>query len=461
MQLRLPWILSRKRLVAALVADGALFALLYFALYQFRFGVWPGLSLRMAVLLVIWSLTSYVIGRYSGRSNGGHELHVLNLFGRQLIATGFVLSLTLGITLLHVWLFNKDPVQASFRSFLIPFLGSLAVFSPLLLLFLRRLFELKDLDNSVWSYVGSEEGFQQLREMLKWSRVQVHLEHVLPPQIGQSDSSQFIVDHFYEHSSAFLSILYQYQRQGAVVLSRLSWCELVLQRFPPELLTESDLLDGCFYVLSGTLQNRVKRIGDVVVALCLLIITSPLILVSAILIKSSDRGPVFYSQLRTGLHGIPFRIWKLRSMRIDAEYQGAQWSSRSDPRITRVGSILRRTRLDELPQLWCVLTGSMSLIGPRPERPEFDQSLSSKIPNYKLRHLIRPGLSGWAQVNYPYGASVMDSANKLSYDLFYLKNFSFLLDFLILFKTIRLVFNAQGALPEASGDSPGASVLSS
>ena len=182
-------------------------------------------------------------------------------------------------------------------------------------------------------------------------------------------------------------------------------------------------------MLSGTLQNRVKRIGDVVVALCLLIITSPLILVSAILIKSSDRGPVFYSQLRTGLHGIPFRIWKLRSMRIDAEYQGAQWSSRSDPRITRVGSILRRTRLEELPQLWCVLTGSMSLIGPRPERPEFDQSLSSKIPNYKLRHLIRPGLSGWAQVNYPYGASVMDSANKLSYDLFYLKNFSFLLDF--------------------------------
>ena len=106
--------------------------------------------------------------------------------------------------------------------------------------------------------------------------------------------------------------------------------------------------------------------------------------------------------------------------------------------------------MDELPQLWCVLTGSMSLIGPRPERPEFDQQLSQKIPYYELRHLIRPGLSGWAQVNYPYGASVEDSANKLSYDLYYLKNFSFFLDLLILVKTMRLVFNAQGALPESS-----------
>ena len=110
--------------------------------------------------------------------------------------------------------------------------------------------------------------------------------------------------------------------------------------------------------------------------------------------------------------------------------------------------------MDELPQLWCVLTGSMSLIGPRPERPEFDQFLSRKIPNYELRYLIRPGLSGWAQVNYPYGASVEDSANKVSYDLFYLKNFSFMFDLLILLKTIRLVFNAQGALPKFLDDPP-------
>jgi len=160
-----------------------------------------------------------------------------------------------------------------------------------------------------------------------------------------------------------------------------------------------------------------------------------------------DGGPIFYSQIRNGLGGFPYTIHKLRSMRIDAEQSGAQWVKRSDSRITKVGSFLRRTRLDELPQLWCVFAGSMSLIGPRPERPEFDQELEHHIPHYRLRYCVRPGLSGWAQVNYPYGASVEDAANKLSYDLYYLRNFSFWLDLLILFKTIRLVFNARGAVP--------------
>ena len=138
-------------------------------------------------------------------------------------------------------------------------------------------------------------------------------------------------------------------------------------------------------------------------------------------------------------------------MGTDSESDGVRWSSRSDPRVTAIGSVLRRTRLDELPQLWCVLTGTMSLIGPRPERPEFDEWLVESIPYYSLRQLIRPGLSGWAQVNYPYGASIEDSANKLSYDLYYLKNFSFFLDLLILVKTIRLVFNGRGALPVSRG----------
>ena len=141
----------------------------------------------------------------------------MNSVGKQLIATGFVLSLTLGITLFQVWLFNKDPVQASFRSFLIPFLGSLAVLSPLLLLLLHRLFELKDLDNLSWSYVGSEDGFQQLRDMLKWSRVQVRLEHILPSEVEQSCSSQFVVDHFYDHSPVLLSALYKFQRKGCLL----------------------------------------------------------------------------------------------------------------------------------------------------------------------------------------------------------------------------------------------------
>lgn len=451
MQLSFPWILSRKRLIAAAVADAILFASLYYTLYEWRFGVWPGLSPRLVVLLVIWSLTSYVIGRYLSGADRFSESGTWDFVGKQLIGTGTVLLLTLGITLLHIWLFNQNPVQASFRSFLIPFLGSLAISSPFLQLTICRLSAIRDRDrNSTWTYVGSDLGFQRLQEMLKWSRLHVRVDHVRPENLSKTSSAQYIVDRFHGQPVKMLKVLSQYRFKGSLVLSKLAWCEVVLQRLPSELISLEDILAGRFSVSKGTFQARFKRLGDIVVAISLLIITSPLVLISSLLIKLSDRGPIFYSQVRTGLDGKPFRIWKLRTMRTDAERQGAQWSTRSDPRITKVGSLLRITRVDELPQLWCVLTGSMSLIGPRPERPEFDQQLSQKIPYYDLRHLIRPGLSGWAQVNYPYGASVQDSANKLSYDLYYMQNFSFLLDLLIFLKTIRLVFNAQGALAGSS-----------
>lgn len=451
MQLTLPWILSRKRLIVAVIADEILVSVLYCTLYGWRFGVWPGLSPGLVVLLATWSLTSYIIGRYVSGAERGSEGGALDVVGKQLIGTGTVLLLTLGITLLHDWLFSQNPVQASFRSFLIPFFVSLAISSPFLQLTIYRLSAIRDRGgNSNWTYVGSDLGFQQLQEMLKWSRIHVHIEHLRPENLSEIFSAQYVVDQFYGQPVNVLKALSSYQCRGSLILSRLAWCEVVLQRFPSLLLSEEDLLSGGFSVAKGTFQARLKRVGDILVSISLLIITSPLILILAFLIKLSDRGPIFYSQVRTGLDGNPFRIWKLRTMRTDAELQGAQWSSRSDPRITNLGSLLRITRLDELPQLWCVLTGSMSLIGPRPERPEFDKVLYQKIPYYEFRYQIRPGLSGWAQVNYPYGASVEDSANKLSYDLYYLKNFSFLLDLLILFKTMRLVFNAKGALPDHS-----------
>ena len=140
------------------------------------------------------------------------------------------------------------------------------------------------------------------------------------------------------------------------------------------------------------------------------------------------------------------KITKLRTMSVNAEKKGPQWSKKNDPRITKFGYLLRKLRIDELPQLISVLKGEMSLIGPRPERPIIEKELIKKIPNYNLRYSIRPGISGWAQVNYPYGASINDSAKKLSYDLFYIKNFSIFLDILIFFKTIKLVFNAKGAI---------------
>ena len=179
----------------------------------------------------------------------------------------------------------------------------------------------------------------------------------------------------------------------------------------------------------------------------LLVITTPLFFVIGILIFIEDQGPLFYSQKRTGLNGEIFQITKFRSMKVDAEKEGIQWSQRFDPRVTKIGRIIRATRLDELPQLFCVISGSMSLIGPRPERPEIEDNFLENIPFYNYRNIIKPGISGWAQVNYPYGASKLDTAIKLSYDVYYLIHFSLLLDFLILFKTIKLVFNAKGSTP--------------
>jgi lipopolysaccharide/colanic/teichoic acid biosynthesis glycosyltransferase len=163
------------------------------------------------------------------------------------------------------------------------------------------------------------------------------------------------------------------------------------------------------------------------------------------LIKLTSRGPVFYTQERVGLNGRRFRIIKFRSMRCDAEEQtGPVWATENDPRCTAVGRVLRKTKLDELPQLFNVLSGTMSLVGPRPERPEFVAGLTEQIPFYGLRHVVRPGLTGWAQVCYTYGATVEDALQKLQYDLFYIKNLSLALDLFVLFKTVQTVVLRRG-----------------
>ncbi len=199
-----------------------------------------------------------------------------------------------------------------------------------------------------------------------------------------------------------------------------------------------------FNLFPGSFNLKLKRIVDGVMTILLLVGLSPLMLIVAIAIKLDSPGEVFYSQLRTGINGKPFRVYKFRSMYKDAEKSGAKWASTKDNRITRVGKIIRLTRIDELPQIWNVVRGEMSLIGPRPERPEFDQQLREEISYYDLRYLVKPGITGWAQVMYPYGASIEDAYEKLSYDLYYIKNYSFWLDLAIVFKTIRVVLLGKG-----------------
>lgn len=194
------------------------------------------------------------------------------------------------------------------------------------------------------------------------------------------------------------------------------------------------------------LSSVFKRAFDIVASGLLLAITLPVILLTALAIKLESKGPAFYRQRRVGLYNESFDILKLRSMRQDAEIAGkAIWAAEQDPRITRIGRFIRKVRIDELPQTWTVLKGEMSFVGPRPERPQFVEELEDKLPYYAERHMVKPGITGWAQINYPYGASIEDARHKLEYDLYYAKNYSPFLDMLILLQTLRVVLWPAGA----------------
>ena len=194
------------------------------------------------------------------------------------------------------------------------------------------------------------------------------------------------------------------------------------------------------------LSSFAKRLFDMVVSMALLVVAAPLILIIAVLIRLESKGPAFFRQTRVGRYGETFELIKLRSMCDGAEVDGeAVWAQKNDPRITRVGRLIRMTRIDELPQAWNVLTGDMSFVGPRPERPQFVEDLESKLNYYAERHMVKPGITGWAQINYPYGASLEDARHKLEYDLYYAKNYTPFLDVLILLQTFRVILWPEGA----------------
>lgn len=199
-----------------------------------------------------------------------------------------------------------------------------------------------------------------------------------------------------------------------------------------------------FSMLANQISLRVKRLVDLVLSIAGILISAPIILICAIAIKLTSKGPIFFTQQRVGLNGSNFTIFKLRTMHVDAEEKGAQWAQENDDRVTLVGRFLRTSRLDELPQFWNVLRADMSFVGPRPERPEFTTDLAKSIPYYDLRHIVKPGITGWAQVIFPYGASEEDAMKKLQYELYYIKNQSLLLDLNIILRTLFTVFQRAG-----------------
>lgn len=254
-----------------------------------------------------------------------------------------------------------------------------------------------------------------------------------------------VIDPMVSLNSYQIKQLMNFRLDGVPVYTLSRFYEFFWHKLPSVLLQDEWFaFSSGFSLQTSSPGQRLKRMGDIVFSGLLLILLSPLMLLTAIAIRLNSPGPIFYSQTRTGQYCKPFKVYKFRSMYQDAEKWGAQWASERDPRITRVGYWLRLMRIDELPQFWNVLMGDMSIIGPRPERPEFDAKLAQEIPYYQTRYLVKPGITGWAQVIYPYGASVHDAQEKLAYDLYYLKNFSPWLDLAIVFKTLRVVILGKG-----------------
>jgi exopolysaccharide biosynthesis polyprenyl glycosylphosphotransferase len=256
--------------------------------------------------------------------------------------------------------------------------------------------------------------------------------------------AEYVVATGQNWSAALANSLLRLRVMGFKVYDAGAFCERVLRRLPVSSLSALDLAFSESLTIS-TPRRWAKRVFDVVMSIAMLAVVAPLMVITALAIKIDSRGPLFYRQERVGRSGRRFVLWKFRSMAADAEKDGAVWATINDERVTRVGRFIRRTRIDELPQVFNVLLGPMSFVGPRPERPVFVDKLKAQVPFYWLREMVKPGITGWAQIRYPYGASIEDAKNKLELDLYYIKHGSLFLDLAIIFHTVRHVLLGRGA----------------
>ena len=284
----------------------------------------------------------------------------------------------------------------------------------------------------------SETGIQKETKIkLEESLVQYALEHDIDEIVVASDERR---------NSLPIDELFACKIRGIEITEILDFIERETGQIAVNLIYPSWVIYSNGFASNNYLRNTLDWIFNASMAFFLLLFTWPIMLVTAMLIKLEEgiKAPVFYLQERVGLDGEPFNIIKFRSMRVDAEKNGAQWASKNDDRTTKIGNFIRKYRVDELPQIYNVMRGDMGFVGPRPERPQFVQNLVKSIPYYNERHNVKPGLAGWAQLKYPYGATEEDAMEKLKYDLYYIKHRSFLLDLLILIRTVEIVLFGKG-----------------
>ena len=434
--------------------------LICYVLYNFlffnEFNIYPN-KIVTTSFTIFWILLSYVLGRYIGSI----KLSILNIF-KSIIKSLFLFILCNFIYLIINWwipliffwndINSYNLVIEELNNFFFRITFYIFILSTIIqclfgLITYKIYFERKE-----WIFWGTEKKYKEIIEEINLNKQEISIKWVSNntelDKINFENIKGIILGDLFIINEENINILLKLKLKGILVESLPNWFEKKFQRIPTKVIDSKFQLLDKIKLIEDNYQIRIKRSGDIVVSLILLISTFPIIVLISIFIYLEDKGPIFYQQRRTGLNGSTIKIIKFRSMKIDAEKFGIQWAKKFDPRITKTGYIIRALRLDELPQLLCVLKGDMSLIGPRPERPEIEDEKLKNIPYYSSRYIMKPGISGWAQVNYPYGASVKDAARKLSYDIYYISHFSILLDLLILLKTIKIVFNAKNFYPK-------------
>lgn len=439
-------LINQKYKWTLLLLDLVFLAVAAMAAYSLRLGIFSETVLfqpQFWLISVVILLSQYILGGYELESTtskvsiGIRQIISLVIAVVSIILVNYLFSIDraglfgrgilLGTTLIFFFF------AAVYRWILLSFLSS--VRSRLKWLFiinedLKKYFE-GDCERLGFQgqihYLNSSE-FSKIKEQLnnKWSSIVVGLR----PQEIEKDIADILLDAKFSGQKVIdLSRFYEQQ-----------WYKVPVYFLGPEWFLGSEGFES----ISHPISSKLKRIFDIVLSGLMFVFAFPFMILTAIAVKLESPGDALYKQIRTGKDGKTFFIFKFRSMRSDAEKNGAQWAQKNDNRITKVGKFIRLTRLDELPQLWNVLKGDMSFVGPRPERPEFNEQLAKEIPFYNLRHTMQPGLTGWAQVLYPYGASVDDSREKLQYELYYAKHYSLLMDFIIFFNTVRVVLFGRG-----------------
>lgn len=289
-------------------------------------------------------------------------------------------------------------------------------------------------------YVGMSDSHRSIPEAIERTAI-----HDLSRFVANLGASEVVLALEERRNALPLRDLLRIKTAGVHVNDFSSFMERETGRVDLDTLNPSWLIFSDGFSSTRALSSAAKRLFDILVSGLLLLLTFPIIALFALLVKIDSKGPAFFHQQRVGLYGQKFTLVKLRSMRTDAEKDGAKWADKDDDRITRVGRFIRKVRIDELPQVWTVLKGQMSFVGPRPEVPAFVADLDDKLPYYAERHMVKPGITGWAQINYPYGASIEDARQKLEYDLYYAKNYTPFLDLLILLQTLRVILWPEGA----------------